>query len=127
MARSTHRETVEAALVAVFARNGFRNRDGEVWTREHGPVQDWAALEIHDVNRRTELAVDAIVGVRVDPVERLLAQILGERTRRRVPTWVQRLAQQVGRVEPGGLPLAERRLEQPVQERRRSSPVRAIR
>lgn len=89
MARLTRRERIEEALTGVFARSGFRQRDG-VWHREHGPVQDWASLEVRET-RWEPLSFDALIGVRVDPVERLLAQILGERRRRRTPTYVQRL------------------------------------
>jgi len=53
------------------------------------------------VSRRTLLSADAIVGVRVDPVERLLSQILGERARRRTPTWVQNLSRLHDEGTPG--------------------------
>lgn len=54
-------------------------------------MQDWAVLEPRET-RWEPLSFDALVGVRVDPVERLLSQILGERMRRRAPTYVRPLS-----------------------------------
>ena len=90
MARRTPRERIEAELVACFAGSGFRLRE-DVWVRDRGAMQDWAVLEPHE-SRWEPLSFDAVVGVRVDPVERLLAQILGTRSRRRVPTYVRQLS-----------------------------------
>lgn len=86
------REKIETALGAVFVERHFRNRSGEVWTRERSGVQWWASLDIHPYSRSDDLSADAFVGVRFDTVERLLSQIRGTPLRRQTPTFIQQLS-----------------------------------
>lgn len=93
MARADRfREKLESALIAALEVHGFRNRTGEVFTRELSGVQWWASLDVGAVYRSPDLQADAFVGVRVDAVERVLSQIRGRPLRRHTPTFIQRLS-----------------------------------
>src|SRR5262249_52463542 len=59
---------------------GFRKRTGDIFTRDLGDhALGWVGLNRATYNNRGPLDVNPVIGVRDQEVERLLAELLGER------------------------------------------------